>query len=129
MYGKAEFVKCARCNMCIPVKGIESCSVSDCAHVLKGIGFQPAPIDLVNHPPHYRAGEIYETIRVIEAWELNYNLGCCIKYVSRCGRKNPDNHVQDLEKARWYLTREIDNLRKASRSDNSDNPQSSKDEV
>jgi phage FluMu protein Com len=65
--------------------------------------------DPVNAPKHYRAGETYETIRVIEAWGLGYNLGCCVKYISRCGKK--DNHIQDLEKARWYLDREITNLK------------------
>jgi hypothetical protein len=80
--------------------------------------------DPVNHPSHYRAGDIYETIRVIEAWELGYNLGCCVKYISRCGKKN--NHIQDLEKARWYLTREIETLRKAAKPDDMDNSQGQK---
>jgi len=61
--------------------------------------------DLVNHPPHYKAGGI-ETIDFIEAKDLNYRLGNVIKYVSRAGRKNSDP-VEDLKKARWYLDREI----------------------
>lgn len=61
--------------------------------------------DLVNHPPHYRAGGV-ETIDFIEAKDLNYRLGNVVKYVSRAGRKNSDP-VQDLEKAAWYLQREI----------------------
>ena len=61
--------------------------------------------DLVNSPPHYKSGGI-ETIDFIEAKDLNYRLGNVIKYVSRAGRKNTDP-VQDLEKAAWYLQREI----------------------
>jgi hypothetical protein len=62
-------------------------------------------IDPVNHPPHYKTGGI-ETIDFIEAKDLNYRLGNVVKYVSRAGRKNSDP-VQDLEKAAWYLQREI----------------------
>jgi transposase len=65
----------------------------------------PKP-DLVNHPPHYKAGGI-ETIDFIEAKDLNYRLGNVVKYISRAGKKDSDP-VQDLEKAAWYLKREID---------------------
>ena len=61
--------------------------------------------DLVNHPPHYKAGGV-ETIDFIEAKDLNYRLGNVVKYVSRAGKKSSDP-VQDLEKAAWYLQREI----------------------
>ena len=61
--------------------------------------------DLVNHPPHYKAGG-FETIDFIEAKDLNYRLGNVVKYVSRAGKKDSDP-VQDLEKAAWYLQREI----------------------
>ena len=62
--------------------------------------------DLVNHPPHYRDGGI-EVIDFIEAKDLNFRLGNAIKYISRAGKKATDP-VQDLEKAAWYLKREID---------------------
>jgi hypothetical protein len=58
----------------------------------------------VNHPPHYTVGGI-ETIDFIEAKDLNYHLGQVIKYVSRAGKKG--DALQDLQKARWYLDREI----------------------
>jgi hypothetical protein len=61
--------------------------------------------DLVNSPPHYRTGGV-ETIDFIEAKDLNYRLGNVVKYVSRAGKKSSDP-VQDLEKAAWYLQREI----------------------
>lgn len=66
--------------------------------------------DLVNHPPHYTAGGV-ETLDFIEAKDLNYRLGNVVKYVSRAGKKDTDP-VQDLEKALFYLKREID-LRKS----------------
>ena len=66
------------------------------------------PTDLVNHPPHYKSGGI-ETIDFIEAKDLNYRLGNVVKYVSRAGKKG--DPIQDLEKAAWYLQREI-NARK-----------------
>lgn len=59
----------------------------------------------VNHPAHYCEGRRYETIEVIEAWGLGVNLGNALKYVSRAGRK--DDAVEDLEKAVWYLNREV----------------------
>lgn len=69
------------------------------------------PDDPVNHPSHYIQGGI-ETIDVIEAWELDYCLGNTVKYISRAGKKDPEKIIQDLEKARWYLDREISNLKR-----------------
>lgn len=66
--------------------------------------------DAVNHPSHYQ-GKI-ETIDFIEDKHLNFNLGNCIKYISRCHLKHKDNPVEDLKKARWYLDREIGNMEK-----------------
>ena len=62
----------------------------------------------VNHPTHY-GGESnpYEAIKVIEAWELGFNLGNVVKYVSRAGKKG--DTLEDLHKAAWYLNREIQN--------------------
>ena len=71
--------------------------------------FKPLP-DLVNSPPHYKTGGV-ETIDFIESKDFNYRLGNVIKYVSRAGRKVDSDPVQDLEKAMWYLQREI-NARK-----------------
>ena len=64
------------------------------------------PDDPVNHPPHYTAGGI-ETLDFIEAKDLNYRLGNVIKYVSRAGKKADGDPIQDLEKAAFYLNREI----------------------
>jgi hypothetical protein len=65
--------------------------------------------DMVNHPPHYKAGGI-ETIDFIEAKNLGYNLGNVVKYVSRADLKG--NKLEDLQKAKWYLDRAISNLSK-----------------
>jgi hypothetical protein len=65
--------------------------------------------DNVNHPPHYKAGGI-ETIDFIEAKSLNYNLGNVVKYITRADHKG--NKLEDLQKAQWYLNREINNLSK-----------------
>lgn len=62
--------------------------------------------DPVNHPQHYTRSGI-ETITVIEAWGLGYHLGNAVKYLSRAGFKG--DRLEDLEKARWYLDREIAN--------------------
>jgi len=65
--------------------------------------FEPKP-DPVNHPAHYKVGGI-ETIDFIEAKKLNYNLGNVVKYLTRAEHKG--NRKQDLEKAKWYLEREL----------------------
>lgn len=67
--------------------------------------------EAVNHPSHYNAGK-YEVIDVIEDWNLDFNLGNSIKYIGRAGKKNPDKIIEDLEKAAWYLNREIERLKK-----------------
>ena len=64
--------------------------------------------DLVNQPPHYTAGGI-ETIDFIEAKKLNYNLGNVVKYLTRADHKG--NKLEDLRKAQWYLTREINSTK------------------
>lgn len=65
----------------------------------------------VNHPPHYGGeSDPYEAIKVIEAWQLGFNLGNTVKYVCRAGKKDKSKLLQDLKKARWYLDREISNL-------------------
>ena len=66
----------------------------------------------VNHPQHYGGAENpYEAIKVIEAWDLGFCLGNTVKYISRAGKKETDKTVQELEKAKWYLEREIQKLK------------------
>ena len=67
----------------------------------------------VDHPDHYGgADNPYEAIKVIEAWDLSFSLGNTVKYISRAGKKNKDKVIEDLEKAAWYLKREIENRKK-----------------
>jgi hypothetical protein len=75
----------------------------------------------VNHPPHYGGEENpYETIKVIEAWGLGFCPGNAVKYISRAGKKNPQKEIEDLEKAIWYLNREIEKLKKIQKNEPSD---------
>jgi hypothetical protein len=72
---------------------------------LQSSGVDRSPeVDMVNSPPHYTAGGV-ETIDFIEAKNLNYNLGNAVKYITRAGLKG--NRVEDLQKAKWYIEREI----------------------
>lgn len=64
--------------------------------------------DKVAHPSHYISGRKYEPKDVIRDWELNFNLGSAVKYISRAGRK--DDIIQDLKKAQQFLQFEIDYL-------------------
>jgi len=67
-------------------------------------------MDKINHPHHYCHGRKYEPIEVIDDWELGFNLGNALKYISRAGRKDPSRTVEDLKKAIFYLDREIEAL-------------------
>ncbi len=60
--------------------------------------------DIINNPSHYIKGGI-ETIDFIEAKVLGFNLGNVVKYISRADHKG--KRIEDLEKARFYLDREI----------------------
>lgn len=65
-------------------------------------------------PAHYLAGRRpeYEPRFVIAEWDLTYQVGSAVKYISRCGRKGtPADHIRDLEKARDFLRFEIERLR------------------
>ena len=65
----------------------------------------------VNNPPHYlQHPSGVECIQITE--HMNFCLGNAIKYIWRAGLK-ADNPVQDLEKAVWYLKREIARRTKA----------------
>lgn len=64
--------------------------------------------DNVSHPSHYADGWS-NGAEVIDLTEhLSFCAGNVVKYVCRAGRKDRDKHVEDLEKARWYLDREIE---------------------
>ncbi len=63
--------------------------------------------DEVNHPVHYCSHP--SGIEVIQITEhMNFNLGNAVKYILRSGLKGKEK--QDLEKAIWYLQRELARL-------------------
>jgi hypothetical protein len=60
--------------------------------------------DPVNHPKHYvNHPSGVECIQITE--HMNFCLGNAIKYIWRADLKGG---VEDLEKARWYVNREIE---------------------
>lgn len=63
----------------------------------------------VDHPSHYNVGKI-EVIDAIEAWDLNFSLGNAVKYIARADHKGKP--IEDLEKALWYIKREIERRKK-----------------
>lgn len=64
--------------------------------------------DVVNHPVHYTSHPSgVECIQVTE--HMSFCVGNAVKYLWRAGLKG--NAVEDLEKARWYVDREIQRLR------------------
>lgn len=73
---------------------------------------QKKPEDIIGHPNHYCEGRKFEPKDVIRDWNLNFNLGNAVKYISRNGRKDGNSALQDLKKARQYLDFEIEYLEK-----------------
>ena len=62
-----------------------------------------------NTPSHYQ-GSI-QPIDLINAQNLNFNLGNVVKYVCRAGKKQGENVLSDLEKAKNYINYEIERLK------------------
>lgn len=65
--------------------------------------------EVVDRPSHYAGKNGIEAIDVIDAYDLNFNMGSALKYILRCGKK--DDEIIELEKAIWYLKHEVE-LRK-----------------
>lgn len=92
-----------------------TCDKSDYEYELKDdaivIKERTLSSDNVSHPPHYADGWS-NGAEVIDLTEhLSFCAGNVVKYVCRAGRKDSDKHVEDLEKARWYLDREIERVK------------------
>lgn len=64
----------------------------------------------VSHPKHYNQGKI-EVIEFIEDKKLNFHRGNAVKYIARAGLKDAAKEIEDLEKAKWYIEREIERLK------------------
>ena len=63
-----------------------------------------------NTPKHYQ-GTI-QPIDLINAQNLNFNLGNVVKYVCRAGKKQGENVLSDLDKAKNYINYEIERIKK-----------------
>jgi len=64
--------------------------------------------DQVNNPAHYTS---YVGLEIIDLTEqMNFNRGNAVKYIARAGLKNKETEIEDLQKARWYIDREIARL-------------------
>jgi hypothetical protein len=62
----------------------------------------------VNHPAHYNEHPSgVECVTIAEAF--SFNVGNAVKYLWRAGLKG--DRIEDFEKARWYVDREIFRLR------------------
>ena len=66
----------------------------------------------VNHPSHYGgADNVYEAIKVIDAWDLGFSLGNAVKYISRAGKKHTEKEIEDLQKSIWYINHHIETIK------------------
>ncbi len=67
------------------------------------------PYEEVDHPDHYNNHPTgIEAIDIIE--EMPFNVGTAMKYLWRAGLKPGATTIKDLEKAAWYVKREIERL-------------------
>ena len=72
--------------------------------------------DKIN-PNHYKGSGGLQAIDVVEVFDLNFSRGNAIKYILRAGRKAEEGYdeltkeVEDLNKAVWYINREIDRVK------------------
>ena len=68
--------------------------------------------------PNYYIGSVYgyEARKVVEDWDLSYNVGTAVTYLLRAGKKHEqgmsdnDKHIEDLNKAINHLKFEIEKL-------------------
>ncbi len=70
---------------------------------------QQPPTTSQNTPSHYQ-GTI-QPIDLINAQDLNFNLGNVVKYICRAGNKQGENILTDLEKAKDYINFEIERVK------------------
>lgn len=73
-------------------------------------------MDNVNHPKHYTSHPSgIECIDITEHYD--FCVGNAIKYLWRAGLKKSteksetEKEIEDLEKAKWYIDRKINNLK------------------
>lgn len=71
----------------------------------------PEPFnDHVNHPSHYKLANGIEAIDLMEMTSTSPEFcgllrNTALKYIIRAGKKDPRKYVEDLEKAKWYISK------------------------
>ena len=70
---------------------------------------RPAKTDNPIQPSYYGRKGV-QPIDIIEDQNLTFNSGNVVKYVARAGKKSKETEIQDLQKAKFYLDREISRL-------------------
>ena len=72
--------------------------------------------DKIN-PNHYKGNGGLQAIDAIEIFELNFSRGNAVKYILRAGKKSEQGYdaltkeIEDLEKAAWYIDREVNRIK------------------
>lgn len=64
----------------------------------------------VLRPEYYDHGDKFEAYKVINHWNLNFNLGNALKYIKRAGKKENNSAVDDLLKAKNYIDFELERI-------------------
>ena len=64
----------------------------------------------MNHPKHYKLASGVEAIDLMEMTStapefVGHLRNTALKYIIRAGYKDPSKYVQDLDKAKWYITK------------------------
>jgi Protein of unknwon function (DUF3310) len=69
----------------------------------------------VNHPRHYGGDVPHEVYKCLRAWGLESDalIWNAVKYLARADKKG--NRIQDLQKAVWYITSRIEQLKSEGR--------------
>ena len=70
--------------------------------------------DPVNHPSHYNTDK-YECIEVLKEiltpeQYSGFCIGNTVKYIWRCGKKDPAKKLEDMEKALFYLDKAVESM-------------------
>ena len=91
------------CNLCTNCKAGIMCQCNKAKTKRK---------ENVNHPDHYMHSSGHEVIDVINAWQLDFDLGNAVKYIARSGKKDPKKAKEDLDKAIWYINHKINTMNK-----------------
>ena len=69
-------------------------------------------------PTYYKGESTMDVIEVARMFQMSFTLGNVLKYIVRAGLKGKNKEIEDLEKAREYLDREIEHLKSAQTTNN-----------